>query len=92
MSLFKEFRDFAIKGNVDDRASGGVIGSTFGAIVFSLVDDVFMPLIGLAFGRLGFSSLYVVLDNPNSVAVPSFAAAKAAGGRRLLSVCSSMQL
>ena len=92
MSLFKEFRDFVIKGNVVDRASGGVIGSTFAVIVFSLVDDVFMPLIGLAFGRLDFSSLYVVLDNPNSVAVPSLAAARVPGGRRLISVCTSMQL
>ena len=92
MSLFNEFRDLAIKGNVVDRASGGVIGTAFGIIVFSLVDGVLLPLIDLVLGRSNLSHLFVVLDNPNSVAVPSSAAAGAAGGQRLLSVCSSMQL
>jgi large conductance mechanosensitive channel len=92
MSLFKEFRDFAITGNVVDLAGGGIIGAAFGAIVFSLVDGVLLPVIGLVLGRHGVSSLFVVLGNPNSVAVPPLAAARVAGGRRLLSVCSSMQL
>jgi large conductance mechanosensitive channel len=79
MSLFKEFRDFAIKGNVVDLAIGVIIGAAFGAIVSSLVDDVFMPVVGLILGRLDFSNMFVVLSNPNNVAVPSLAAAKAAG-------------
>jgi large conductance mechanosensitive channel len=79
MSLFKEFRDFAIKGNVVDLAIGVIIGAAFGAIVSSLVDDVFMPVVGLVLGRIDFSNLFIVLSNPNNVAVSSLAAAKDAG-------------
>ena len=78
-SVLKEFRDFAIKGNMLDLAIGVIIGAAFGAIVSSIVDDLFMPLIGLILGRIDFSNLFVVLNNPNNVAVPSLAAAKAAG-------------
>jgi large conductance mechanosensitive channel len=78
-SMLKEFRDFAIKGNVVDLAIGVIIGAAFGAIVSSLVDDVFMPLIGLVLGRVDFSNLFVVLNNPNNVAVSSLAVAKEAG-------------
>ncbi|MBI4921960.1 MAG: large conductance mechanosensitive channel protein MscL [Devosia nanyangense] len=77
--MFKEFRDFAIKGNVVDLAIGVIIGAAFGAIVSSLVDDVFMPVIGLILGGLDFSNLFVVLNNPNNVPVTSLAAAKDAG-------------
>jgi len=77
--MLKEFRDFAIKGNMIDLAIGVIIGAAFGAIVSSIVDDLFMPLIGLILGRIDFSNLFVVLNNPNNVAVPSLAAAKAAG-------------
>src|SRR3954469_9261897 len=77
--MFKEFRDFAIKGNVVDLAIGVIIGAAFGLIVSSLVDDVFMPVIGLILGRIDFSNLFIVLSNPNNVPVPSLAAAKAAG-------------
>ena len=79
MSMLKEFRDFAIKGNVIDLAIGVIIGAAFGTIVSSLVDDVFMPVIGLALGRVDFSNLFIVLNNPNNVAVTSLAAAKEAG-------------
>jgi large conductance mechanosensitive channel len=79
MSVFKEFRDFAIKGNMIDLAIGVIIGAAFGAIVSSIVDDIFMPLIGLIIGGIDFSNLFVVLSNPNDVAVPSIAAAKEAG-------------
>lgn len=79
MSVFKEFRDFAIKGNMIDLAIGVIIGAAFGAIVSSLVDDVFMPLIGLVIGGIDFSNLFIVLSNPDNVAVPSVAAAKDAG-------------
>src|ERR1041384_2556471 len=79
MSVFKEFRDFAVKGNMIDLAIGVIIGAAFGAIVSSIVDDIFMPLIGLIIGGIDFSNLFVVLSNPDNVAVPSVAAAKAAG-------------
>ena len=79
MSMLKEFRDFAIKGNVIDLAIGVIIGAAFGTIVSSLVDDVFMPVIGLILGRVDFSNLFIVLNNPNNVAVSSLAAAKEAG-------------
>lgn len=78
-SMLKEFRDFAIKGNMIDLAIGVIIGAAFGAIVSSLVDDVFMPVIGLIIGGIDFSNLFIVLNNPDGVAVPSLAAAKAAG-------------
>ena len=77
--MLKEFRDFAIRGNVIDLAIGVIIGAAFGAIVSSLVDDVFMPLIGLLLNGIDFTNLFVVLSNPNNVDVPSLAAAKEAG-------------
>jgi large conductance mechanosensitive channel len=77
--MLKEFRDFAIKGNVVDLAIGVIIGAAFGTIVSSLVDDVFMPIIGLVLGRIDFANLFIVLNNPNGVAVSSLAAAKEAG-------------
>jgi large conductance mechanosensitive channel len=77
--MFKEFRDFAIKGNMLDLAIGVIIGAAFGAIVSSIVDDIFMPVIGLILNGVDFSNLYVVLKNPSNVPVPSLAAAKAAG-------------
>ena len=79
MSVLKEFRDFAIKGNVVDLAIGVIIGAAFGAIVSSLVDDVFMPVVGLVLGQIDFSNLFIVVSNPNSVPVTSLAAAKDAG-------------
>lgn len=77
--MFKEFRDFAIKGNMIDLAIGVIIGAAFGSIVSSLVDDIFMPLIGLIIGGVDFSNLFIVLSNPDGVSVPSLAAAQAAG-------------
>jgi len=77
--MFKEFRDFALKGNVIDLAIGVVIGAAFGAIVSSIVDDLFMPIIGLILSGIDFSNLFIVLNNPNNIPVPSVAAAKEAG-------------
>ena len=77
--MLKEFRDFAIRGNVIDLAIGVIIGAAFGAIVSSLVDDVFMPLIGLVLNGIDFTNLFVVLSNPKNVPVASLAAAKDAG-------------
>jgi len=77
--MFKEFRDFAIKGNAIDLAIGVIIGAAFGAIVSSIVDDIFMPIIGLILNGVDFSNLFIVLSNPNNVPVPSLAAARLAG-------------
>ena len=77
--MFKEFRDFAIKGNMIDLAIGVIIGAAFGAIVSSIVDDIFMPIIGLILGGIDFSNLFIVLSNPGDVPVPSLTAAQEAG-------------
>jgi large conductance mechanosensitive channel len=61
MKLAKEFKEFAMKGNVIDMAVGVIIGAAFGKIVTSLVDDVIMPPIGLAVGGVNFSDLAVSL-------------------------------
>jgi large conductance mechanosensitive channel len=79
MPMFKEFRDFAIKGNMIDLAIGVIIGAAFGAIVSSMVDDIFMPIIGLIIGGVDFSNLFIVLNNPTGAPVPSLAAAEVAG-------------
>jgi large conductance mechanosensitive channel len=55
--MLKEFKEFALKGNMVDLAVGIVIGAAFGAIISSLVDDVFMPIIGVIIGGVDFSSL-----------------------------------
>ena len=59
--MLKEFREFAMRGNVVDMAVGIIIGAAFGAIVKSLVDDVIMPPIGLLLGSVDFSDLFVTL-------------------------------
>lgn len=81
MSILKEFKEFAIKGNVIDLAVGVVIGGAFGSIVKSLVDDVIMPPIGLLIGNVDFSNLFIVLKEGLKQAGPyvSVAAAKQAG-------------
>jgi large conductance mechanosensitive channel len=77
--MLNEFKEFALRGNMIDLAIGVIIGAAFGAIVSSLVDDIFMPIIGLIVGGVDFSNLFIVLNNPGNVPVPSIAAAKAAG-------------
>jgi large conductance mechanosensitive channel len=79
--VFKEFREFAMKGNVVDLAVGVIIGAAFGAIVASLVADVIMPPLGLLLGGLDFRDFFVVLRDGTKGAPPyeSLAAAKAAG-------------
>ncbi|MEZ0232113.1 MAG: large conductance mechanosensitive channel protein MscL [Methylophilaceae bacterium] len=78
--MLKEFKAFAMRGNVVDMAVGIIIGAAFGSIVKSLVDDVIMPPIGLVLGNVDFSNLFFVLKE-GAVAAPytSVAAAKAAG-------------
>ncbi len=61
MSFMKEFREFAVKGNVVDLAVGVIIGAAFGKIVDSVVNDLIMPLVSLVFGKLDFSNLFVAL-------------------------------
>ncbi len=63
MSIFKEFREFALKGNVVDLAIGVIIGAAFGTIVSSLVDDLIMPLVGAATGGLDFSNYFFPLSD-----------------------------
>jgi large conductance mechanosensitive channel len=74
--MLKEFREFAMRGNVLDMAIGVIIGGAFGKIVSSLVSDLLMPPIGLLMGKVDFSSLFL---NLSGTAHPSLAAAKAAG-------------
>ncbi len=74
--MLKEFREFALKGNVVDLAVGIIIGAAFGKITTSLVNDVIMPPIGFVLGRVDFSDLYV---NLSGVAYESLDAAKKAG-------------
>ncbi len=61
MSMLKEFRDFAVKGNVVDLAVGVIIGAAFGKIVDSLVKDIIMPIVGALFGGLDFSNYFIAL-------------------------------
>src|SRR5882762_10073920 len=78
--MWKEFRDFAMKGNVVDLAVGVVIGAAFGKIVESLVADVIMPPIGRLLGGVDFSNLFVTLGGGT---FPSLKAAKDAGAATL---------
>ena len=78
--MIKEFREFIMRGNVMDMAVGIIVGSAFGGIVKSLVDDVIMPPIGLLLGKVDFSNIFAVLKQgatPGPYA--SVVAAKAAG-------------
>ncbi len=64
MSMLKDFREFAVKGNVVDLAVAVIIGGAFGKIVDSLVKDIIMPVVGRIFGGLDFSNYYILLGNP----------------------------
>ena len=79
--MLKEFKAFAMRGNVLDLAIGIIIGAAFGAIVKSLVEDVIMPPIGLVLGNVDFSNLFLVLKEGAKAAGPyaTLADAKAAG-------------
>ena len=61
MPMMQEFREFAVKGNVIDLAVGVIIGAAFGKIVDAVVSDLIMPIVGMVFGKLDFSSLYILL-------------------------------
>jgi large conductance mechanosensitive channel len=74
--MFKEFKEFIMRGNVLDLAVAVVIGAAFGKIVTSLVTDILTPIIGLIGGKVDFSNLFIDLSGANH---PTLAAAKAAG-------------
>jgi len=79
--MLKEFKEFALKGNMADMAVGIIIGAAFGTVVKSVVDDLLMPLVSAVFGTPDFSNLYVVLRSAaGDVAEPSVAAIREAGG------------
>ena len=76
MSMMKEFKEFAVKGNAVDMAVGIIVGGAFGKIVASLVNDVLMPPIGLLLGGVDFGNLFYVLGDGS---YETLAAAKEAG-------------
>jgi len=74
--MLKEFKEFALKGNVIDLAIGIIIGAAFTSVVNSFVNDILMPLIGLVIGKIDFSNMFISL---NGQSYATIAAAKAAG-------------
>ena len=74
--MWREFREFAMRGNVVDLAGGIILGAAFTTIVYSLVNDIIMPPLGLAIGGLDFSNFFVTLKGGS---YPTLEAAKAAG-------------
>ena len=79
MGMLKEFREFAMKGNVVDLAVGLIIGAAFGAIVNSLVGDIIMPIISAGTGGLDFSNYFIRLSSKIDPNVTSLADAKKQG-------------
>lgn len=78
--MFKEFKEFIMRGSVLDLAIGVIIGGAFGKIISSLVNDVIMPPIGLLLGKVNFTDLYI---NLSGTEYPSLAAAQEAGAPTL---------
>src|SRR3990167_4147704 len=79
MTMLQEFKEFAVKGNVMDLAVGVIIGGAFGKIVDSVVVDLIMPVVGTIFGKLDFSSLFLVLGTPPAGTAMTLDALKKAG-------------
>lgn len=79
MGMMQEFREFAVKGNVIDLAVGVIIGGAFGKIVDSVVKDLIMPVVGMVFGKLDFSNLFVVLGDIPAGTPRTLAALQEAG-------------
>ena len=79
--MLKEFKEFAMRGNVLDMAVGIIIGGAFGTIISSMVNDVLMPPVGMALGNVDFTNLYILLKEGSKAAAPyaALADAKAAG-------------
>ncbi len=78
--MFKDFKEFAMEGNIMDMAVGVIIGGAFGKIVSSLVDDIIMPLVGLLLGGTDFTNLFITLDGSSYATLE---AAKDAGAATL---------
>ncbi|MDP3617383.1 MAG: large conductance mechanosensitive channel protein MscL [Rhodoferax sp.] len=79
MGMMREFKEFAVKGNVMDLAVGVIIGGAFGKIVDSVVGDLVMPVVGAIFGKIDFSSLFVVLGKAPAGTALTLEALKKAG-------------
>ena len=78
--MFKEFKEFAMKGNFVDMAVGIVIGAAFSTIVKSLVNDIIMPFVGVLTGGVDFSNMFFVIQNPiDGASYSTLAAAQEAG-------------
>ena len=77
--MLKEFKEFAIKGNMLDMAVGIIIGGAFGAVITSLVNDLLMPLVSGILGAPDFSNLFALISNPSGETFTSVAAAREAG-------------
>lgn len=77
--MLKEFKEFAMRGNVVDLAVGIIIGAAFGRIVTSIVNDIIMPPIGKLMGNVNFSDLFVSLDPEKTRGIASLAQARATG-------------
>ena len=77
--MLKEFKEFAIKGNVMDLAIGVIIGAAFGKIVTAFVEDIIMPLIGMLTGGVNFADKFILLSTSKGTAFSSLAEAKKAG-------------
>ena len=77
--MFKEFKEFALKGNVMDLAVGVIIGAAFGRIVTSVVDDLVMPIVGLFTGGIDFGNMYYALKPIPAGTETTLAAVKEAG-------------
>ena len=81
--MLKDFRDFAMKGNMMDMAIGFILGAAFGTVVKSLTNDVIMPIVASIFGTPDFSNLFIILRAPadtTDVAMDSITAIREAGG------------
>lgn len=78
--MLKDFKEFAVKGNVIDLAVGVIIGGAFGKIVTSIVNDIVMPVISLLIGKVDFTNLFISLDGKDYI---TLAAAKEAGAATL---------
>ncbi|MCB1973194.1 MAG: large conductance mechanosensitive channel protein MscL [Nitrospirota bacterium] len=79
MGMAQEFREFAVKGNVIDLAVGVIIGGAFGKIVDSVVSDLIMPVVGLVFGKLDFSNMFIALGKVPEGTAMTLEAVKKAG-------------
>ena len=79
MSMMKEFKEFAVKGNVIDLAVAVIIGAAFSKIVDSVVGDLIMPIVGAIFGKVDFSNLFIVLGNVPAGTAATLDALKKAG-------------